>query len=371
MIMSIGNNVIKRWRADKETRPGTESHPSGRARQDRGPIMWAVRSMAGRIGGGGIILFAAALLLSAPAAGAHELNRIPADSKRVTTFNAHVISLGLYPGGCSVEEYERRLDVKFNHLLMFQNINRLNYLKVKQELDKGYTVVLTITFRESYANLRDVRDGVYDDRLVDLIDQIKDDGREIWIRPLHEFNGDWDSWDVYYPGNSPDDFIPAWRHIVALFREKNAPVKFEIDYNRINARGNTTPFREFYPGDDWVDMVVISCYNRAFTDRAHNHWRSFKEQFEEAYEQVTRMTDKPVGVAEMGTVSNGGDKPQWIIDAFTSIYYDFPRVREVNWFLNNKTFNDTVCDWDLNTPEEIAAFRKAIQILLNGTERPQ
>jgi hypothetical protein len=361
---SIGN-AAEGWGSDEKDLPGERSAPRG-----TGPIRRTIRLIAGRMGGGGIILIAAALLISALPAVAHELDQLPPDCKRATTFNAHVVSLGLYPGGCSIEEYERRLDVRFNHILMFQNINRLNYLKVRQELDKGYSVVLTITFRESYANLRDVREGAYDDRLVDLINRIKDDGRELWVRPLHEFNGDWDSWDIYYPGNNPDDFIPAWKHIVTLFRERNAPVKFQIDYNRVNAGRNTAPFREFYPGDDWVDMVVISCYNRAFTDRAHNHWRSFKEQFKDAYEQVINMTDRPVGVAEMGTVSNGGDKPQWIIDAFTSIYYDFPRVREVNWFLNNKKFSDTVCDWDLNTPEEEAAFKKAVQILLNGTERP-
>jgi endoglucanase len=299
------------------------------------------------------------------------LDQIPPGSKRMTTFNPSVFSLGLYPGGCSIEEYEHKLGVKFNHILMFQNINRLNYARVTEQLDKGYTVILTITFRENYANLKDVRNGAYDGELEDLIDKIKDDGREIWIRPLHEFNGDWDSWDVFYRGNSTEDFIPAWKHVVTLFREKNAPVKFQIDYNRISAKGDDTPFSEFYPGDEWVDMVVVSCYNRAFTDKAHNSWRTFRDQFRNAYDQVTHMTQKPIGIAELGSVSYGGDKPQWIIDAFKSIYSEFTRVREISWFLNNKRFSDTVCDWDLNTPQEIAAFKQAISILLKGEERPK
>ncbi len=336
----------------------------------------AIGRAAKRIGKGGILLALAGLLLTPPVVGAHELNQMPPDSKRLTTFNARVISLGLYPGGCSIEEYERRLDVKFNHVLMFQNINRLDYSKVRQQLDKGYAVVLTITFRETYANLKDVRDGAYDSKLADLIGDIKDDGREISVRPLHEFNGDWDSWDVFYPGNNPEDFIPAWKHVVKIFRERQAPVKMQLNYNRLNGFdkrkrvNDTTPFVELYPGDDWVDMVVITSYNRAYTDPFHQYWRDFNDEFDGAYNQVLAMTDKPIGIAEMGTTSYGGDKPKWILDAFIYIKHKYTKVVQVTWFLYNRPENNVVWDWDLNTEKDVEAFRDGISILERKDEPP-
>ena len=37
------------------------------------------------------------------------------------------IQLGIYPGGETIEEYERDLNTKFDHVLEFQSIKALDY----------------------------------------------------------------------------------------------------------------------------------------------------------------------------------------------------------------------------------------------------
>jgi hypothetical protein len=283
-------------------------------------------------------------------------------------FHTDDVSLGIYPGKYTVEEYEKRLGVRFNHVLLFQNVRELRYKNVRKYLNTGHDVILTITFPDDHPNLKDIRDGVYDDYLIALAQEIVRDKRQIWIRPLHEFNGNWDSWDIFTKGNDPADFIPAWKHIVTLFRERKAPVRFQLNFNRVNVARpiNRTPFKEFYPGDEWVDMAVISCYNRGGTDKYHKFWVSFDDYFDYPYRQALMMTDRPIGVAEIGSTSYGGDKPQWIIDAFRSFTTRFTRVTMITWFLYNRPLDNVIFDWDLNTDEDFAAFRKGLEILKEG-----
>ncbi len=274
------------------------------------------------------------------------------------------VTVGIYPSNSKpIWRYEEDLNVEFDHILQFQNVKTLNYSKIVPYLNQGYDVILNIEFQDSFANLKQVAAGDYDNYLISLANAIKADGRTIWLRPLHEFNGDWYNWGTLYTGNTIADFIPAWQHVVQLFRDNNTPVKFQLNYNANNGKNNPTPFSAFWPGDAWVDMVVITCYNRADTDQYYRPWRSFAQNFEAPYNQVTALTAKPIGVAETSSTSLSGNKSQWIIDAFNAVAYNYTRVQQVTWFLVNKTVNGYLRDWDLNTQSEKDAFTQGMRIL--------
>ena len=278
------------------------------------------------------------------------------------------VAVGIYPGGKNIWEYEADLSVSFNHVLQFQSIRQLDYARIVALLDRGYDVILNVEFQDSFANLYNVTAGMYDAYLVDLCNSIKADGRTIWIRTLHEFNGDWYNWGVLYPGNRKEDFVPAWRHVVQLFRDQGTPVKFQLNYNTRNGKDDPTLFSAFWPGDEWVDMTVITNYNRAGTDKWHpdTAWREFKNSFTYPYNQISPLTTKPIGVAETSSTSHGGDKAQWIINTFNSIVSDFPRVSQVTWFLRNKVVDGKSWDWDLNTPEDKDSFRRGMDLVTGG-----
>ena len=107
----------------------------------------------------------------------------------------------------------------------------------------------------------------------------------------------------------------------------------------ISTTASTRPrLKDFYPGDSYVDMNVITTYNRDGTDKYHTSWETFRGNFTDAYTQVKDMSSRPIGIAEMSSTSYGGDKAQWITDAFAAIAStDFKRVVEVTWFDENKT----------------------------------
>ena|GEM_PF-1809456 len=268
----------------------------------------------------------------------------------------------------SFKNEEVATGVNFDHVLLFQTVQHLDFSKIKPYLDDNKQVILNIEFVDDHANLAEVAGGDYDKYLKPFANTLKKDGRTIWIRPLHEFNGDWYNWGVYYQGNNIQDFIPAYRHVVSVFRNGGVHAKFQLNYNRYNGGypASTTPFQDFYPGDAWVDMVVITNYNRAYTDSGHQYWHSFADDFKPAYDQVVKLTKKPIGVAEMSTTSYGGNKPQWILDAFRALRDQFPQVQQITWFAYNRPVNASLWDWDLNSPADNQAFRDGVALWRKG-----
>ncbi|CAM9708428.1 unnamed protein product, partial [Chrysoparadoxa australica] len=192
--------------------------------------------------------------------------------------------------------------------------------------------------------LEKIVDGVFDETLMDYASFFS--GRPVSVRPLHEANGNW------YPWGSPDSpglFVRAWRHVWHLFRGSGVQFMWHV-----NASMGTHSLVSLFPGDPYVDGILVSCYNRAGTSPWH-HWQSFADLFEDTYLEIKAFTSLPLGVGETGSTSHGGNKAEWIRDAFRS-FQEFG-LSQVTWFLENKTGGR---DWDLNSEEERQAFMEGL-----------
>ncbi|KAG5182566.1 glycoside hydrolase superfamily, partial [Tribonema minus] len=224
---------------------------------------------------------------------------------------------------------------------------------VKPALDKVDDVVLVVQFDTyDYTNLQEIGDGRYDASLNQFIDAWKDDGnRRLSIRPMHEFNGDWYPWGTFRGGgNSKDNFKRAFQHVAGVFKRRGANVKMQLAYNCDSAQNDGSPFADWYPGDDVVDIILCSAYNRSGLE-GHG-WESFDEVFGGGYDRMASIPgNKPLGLGETGSTDWGGDKPAWISDAFNQLVYKYTRVQECHWLLENKEG-----DWDLNTDGDVWAF---------------
>jgi len=255
-----------------------------------------------------------------------------------------------------VEEREKEIGAKFDIVVKYQNVKTVNYRwMVKPYLDKGKKVVMVLEFMSySYRNLEDVARGSYDKYLHKFIDDMKKDGnREISIRPLHEFNGDWYSWGTYRGGeNNTDSFKRAFRHVAQLFKKRGANVKMQLDYNCENPKEDPKSFQDWFPGEDVVDMILCNGYNRKGMSQWHKSWESFNELFSGGYARMSQLPGyKPLGVGETSTTGRG-DKSQWYRDAIKDVVHKFTRVQELDFFLINKGSGD----WDLNSWDQKRTF---------------
>lgn len=176
----------------------------------------------------------------------------------------------------------------------------------------------------------------------------------VWLRPMHEMNGNWYPWCGTTNGNRPEELGPAWRHLRRLFARRGAfnvrwmwsPYALSVPTTPENAIGR------YYPGDGHVDLLGLDGYNWG-TSRPWSRWQTFDELFRSAYRLLRTLSPRPIVIAEVGCADAGGDKARWLRDARAAVARDYSSIRGVVWFNVDKE-----CDWRVDSsPESLAAFR--------------
>jgi hypothetical protein len=198
----------------------------------------------------------------------------------------------------------------------------------------------------SYAK---ISGGSFDTYLHSYAKAAKAFGSAVWLRPLHEMNGNWYPWGGTVNGNTPAGFVAAWRHIHDIFVAEGATnVSFVWCPNADSVPDTAAnSVSAYWPGDAYVDYAGIDGYNFGGSS-----WRSFSSIFSAAYAKVTSLSSKPVIVGEIGCSTAGGDKAAWITDMFKVIPSSFPRIAGVSWFDADKGN-----DWRIESDSaSLAAF---------------
>ncbi|MFA5801638.1 MAG: glycosyl hydrolase [Thermoleophilia bacterium] len=185
--------------------------------------------------------------------------------------------------------------------------------------------------------LKNITRGDFDYRIRAWARSLRAYGYPVLLRPMCEMNGNWTSWSGIANGNSPVDFIPAWRHIHDIFvAEGVTSVKWVWSPNADSTAAlaqNT--FDTYYPGDGYVDYVGLNGYNWGTTAKAPGYsstWQSLSQVFSYSYDVAASNTDKPVMISETASTELGGSKADWLTDAFATLPVRFPRVTSMTWF---------------------------------------
>lgn len=153
----------------------------------------------------------------------------------------------------------------------------------------------------------------------------------ILIRLMHEMNGFWYPWAAHDNGNTPAEYVAAWRHVVRIFRAEGARnVDFVWSINNLEgAEGRAERIRDYYPGDAYVDWVGTSGFNWG-DSYDWSSWRSATQIFHHTYHRLATFR-KPVIFTEVGTVQGGGDARAWVRDALTT-FRGYPKLAAVVWY---------------------------------------
>ncbi len=184
---------------------------------------------------------------------------------------------------------------------------------------------------QELGNMADVADGDYDEYIDEWATAAARYGRPILLRPFHEMNGYWYPWSVGVNGNSEEDFVAGWRHVVDRFRAAGADnVSFVWSINTLASFERGEGVEDIYPGDAYVDWVGASGFNWDDYDPSWSSWVEADWVFGQTYELLTTF-DKPIMFAEVGTGTNSGDGSQWVSDAM-SWFETLPDLRAVVWF---------------------------------------
>jgi hypothetical protein len=191
-----------------------------------------------------------------------------------------------------------------------------------------------------YASLAAIARGDYDFYVVPWAAAAARYGKPMFLRFAHEMN------DPYrYPwgpqnGNRPEDFIAAWKHVHRIFEKMSATNVLWVWSPHISMPW----FEYYYPGPEWVDWVGFGVLNYGSV-ATWSRWWSFHQIVEKAYPALLAFK-KPLVICEFGTLSYGGDVPEWYKQAFYHLEHTYGRVRAVVLF--NQTADTTMSAYPLN-----------------------
>ncbi len=202
-------------------------------------------------------------------------------------------------------------------------------------------------------------------------------GSPVLLNFAHEMNGNWYPWGIGVNGNQPGEFITAWRHVHDLFSAAGADnVQWVWTPNEMY-EGVPAAVNEVYPGDDYVDWFGMNGFN--WGEDIHwescdcqSSWRTFAQIFDNTYNHLTALGNKPIMIGEVASSEVGGDKAAWITDAFMEqVPNAYPNIRAVSWFNKIATGLDMVSpgvveptttsvDWRVqSSPASLEAFGAA------------
>lgn len=181
-------------------------------------------------------------------------------------------------------------------------------------------------------------------------------GHPFLLRFNREMNGRWYPWSPGVNGNTPADFVAAWRHVHRIFADVGVRNATWVWCPNVDPSGELTPFRKVYPGHRFVNWTCLDGYNFG------RPWRSFGTTFRRSYKVVARQLAprKPMIIGEVASTESGGSKASWIADMLrTQLRRNYPRIEGFLWF--NSTLDGF--DWPIESSiGSQRAFRDGIAV---------
>ncbi|MBM9475525.1 hypothetical protein JL107_03610 [Nakamurella flavida] len=212
----------------------------------------------------------------------------------------------------------------------------------------------------------DIVAGRHDDYLTRFFTAAARHPGRVTVRFAHEPNGTGYPWSVAAGGcvRSTAEYVAGWRYVVEFHRrisrrwtEQNVRFCWCVT---TRDRGGI-PLEEYYPGDDWVDVLAVDVYNGY-----GGTWASPRGLLAAPYARLTALNEAaPVWIAELGCREPAKDEPgaradprrskaDWLSSLFAMTEY--PRLESVNFFHADRTH-----DWRLDSsPAALQVCRTAL-----------
>lgn len=223
-------------------------------------------------------------------------------------------------------------------------------------LERNRALLITIepwTWTRDERNTADflfngITEGYYDGNMraiCNLIGTLQSPVSVRWGHEMETHDGQfiWSAW-------RPENYIASYKRMIDICRAE-AP-KINVVWSPIGLEDA----KDYYPGDDYVDLVGISVFGyEAWEIAIIGHARSFTELLTERYNNVKDL-GKPVVVAELGYTGNPDYVNAWEAEVRAArpdmpllvgvVYFDQPEVYPwpndfplPDWRLSERTTN--------------------------------
>jgi beta-mannanase len=230
-------------------------------------------------------------------------------------------------------------NVKIEHLFLPWEDVDLSTLSIADEyaMQRGRTLLITIEpwswsvdWRvTSEQLLNGILGGRYDANMASVCSAaagLKSPVIIRWAQEMDETDNQftWAHW-------KPEGYIAAYRRIVTVCREHLKTARYMW-----SPKGNPD-LAEFYPGDDYVDIVGLSVFGYQKYDRDRfGEDRTFTEALEPGY-QLAQSFGKPIMVAELGYEGDQAYVTNWA-QTVAQKHPEFPLLTAVVYFNDREVY---------------------------------
>src|SRR3954468_9781211 len=170
-------------------------------------------------------------------------------------------------------------------------------------------------------------------------------GAPVAVRFAHEMNGSWYPWGQGVNGNTPADYVAAYRHVHDVITAAGATnVIWVWSPITVISRPNV-PLAPLYPGDGYVDWLGLRVYFRSPN-------AAYAADIPSTLRELDRIAPaKPIYVAET-SVLPGPNRPAMIHDLISGLL-TIPNLVGLTWF-NHDTNHDYRIDNDPPAAAQLA-----------------
>ena len=190
------------------------------------------------------------------------------------------------------------------------------HISVRPRTDSGRDIL--------WADLATAQPG---DDLYTKMESIIDNVASIGPNVYFTFNHEPETQDSKSNG-SATEFIGAWRQFYDILRDRTGPLTDPSDPNQIAAIytvGNSGfedgRAEEFYPGDEYVDVIGADMYNWYTCQGSDREWVQLTELLEPGV-AFARSRNKPLAIPEFGSAVDPADpeaKGEWMRQAAVAL----------------------------------------------------
>lgn len=219
------------------------------------------------------------------------------------------------------------------HLFLPWEDVELSGLPVADEyaMERGRKILVTIEpwswdldWNVSSTELRHrILSGFYDANMRMVLEAFSQFRSPITIRWAHEMENPYGrfTWSLW----PPKDYVTAFRRMHGIVKEVLPDAKMMW-----SPRGEKG-LQEYYPGDEFVDLVGLSVFGlEAYDKIEYGKPRSFAEALKQGYD-LTVGYGKPIWVAELAYEGGKDYLTSWALES-TAKYDEYPRLEEVIYF---------------------------------------
>lgn len=214
--------------------------------------------------------------------------------------------------------------------------------------------------------LQSVADGSEDGYIRRVARAVAAYGRPLFIRLDWEFNGTWYPWSAVgqdgqpVPGNSPADYVAAWRHVVDLFgADHNVTFVWCPTLYDVSPRSGLS-LGEWYPGNAYVGWIGVDAYPGS----ASWSWMQHGTDGLDADYAFAKRMGRPMMIAEWALSSPGTGDDTALMAAFVRWMLGHRLVQAELWY----DYDDAA---SRGADYVISAFPRSAAILREAMQSPR